>query len=386
MEEIEQKASGAQERIGRKRAGLKDYLDSAPPISMRWRSLRYALAKSRWKVVAEDLGKIHNAGTVRDGGPRSNSLLSLQSQPHSRDNDAIRRSFRDFRPNGLSAGRLSRRVDRGAWGLFEGTNIPRLRRELAQRPDREPTSFKESALHRVLQGSRRYEALTSGLHTRSASTTGNSYASRQQQALTRSANEIYPAEEALAPDQPRRIANSALKAMARQGTRTSTSSAPRSDSAAQGGANNQTTIALGDAAVLVTPRSDAKALVRRNPGTDVNLRQDGKRGVSRFDEVGALAPRRGGSPDPLMLPRLGSNVRSTERRPRATNPAGLSRARRAQSDSAAIVVNHSPTIVINQVRSTDDLERQVMAVVSRSGYELADILEREAARRARTTF
>ncbi len=79
-------------------------------------------------------------------------------------------------------------------------------------------------------------------------------------------------------------------------------------------------------------------------------------------------------------------------RPGSVNPkVNASEARHERSRDQGeretkVVVNHAPTIVINPVDHSTDLEARIMSLLARNGYELAEILSRETARRKRTTF
>jgi hypothetical protein len=48
-----------------------------------------------------------------------------------------------------------------------------------------------------------------------------------------------------------------------------------------------------------------------------------------------------------------------------------------------IIVNYSPTLVVQGGSNVPDVEARLLEAISRSGYELAKILDREYARRAR---
>jgi hypothetical protein len=48
-----------------------------------------------------------------------------------------------------------------------------------------------------------------------------------------------------------------------------------------------------------------------------------------------------------------------------------------------IIVNYSPTLVVQGGSDVQDVEARLLEAIGRSGYELAKILDREYARRAR---
>ena len=52
-------------------------------------------------------------------------------------------------------------------------------------------------------------------------------------------------------------------------------------------------------------------------------------------------------------------------------------------EAREIIVNYSPTLVVQGGSNAQDVEARLLEAIGRSGYELAKILDREYARRAR---
>ena len=96
------------------------------------------------------------------------------------------------------------------------------------------------------------------------------------------------------------------------------------------------------------------------------------------DLVGVAGAKRGVALEPVVRKRVSPMPASYRRDPRRRTGGAAS--------PAFLVVNHAPTVVINQATEGQDIQGRVMAILSRSGYELAEILCREDTRRARTTF
>jgi hypothetical protein len=58
----------------------------------------------------------------------------------------------------------------------------------------------------------------------------------------------------------------------------------------------------------------------------------------------------------------------------------------APANQRGVVVNYSPTVVINGAGESPELDRRVVEVISRHGHELAQIIERQLALRQRSIF
>lgn len=58
----------------------------------------------------------------------------------------------------------------------------------------------------------------------------------------------------------------------------------------------------------------------------------------------------------------------------------------APASHSGVVVNYSPTVVINGASEIPDLDRRVVEAISRHGHELAQIIDRELAMRQRSIF
>jgi hypothetical protein len=70
---------------------------------------------------------------------------------------------------------------------------------------------------------------------------------------------------------------------------------------------------------------------------------------------------------------------------KAAQPSARQIPREARAQEAS-VIHYAPTVVINGSSRELDLERRILTVMAQSGHELSEILQREAARRERTTF
>ncbi len=56
----------------------------------------------------------------------------------------------------------------------------------------------------------------------------------------------------------------------------------------------------------------------------------------------------------------------------------------AAAGPRAIVVNYSPTVVVQGGSDVQEIEQRLLDAIGRHGHELADIIDREYAKRART--
>ncbi len=69
------------------------------------------------------------------------------------------------------------------------------------------------------------------------------------------------------------------------------------------------------------------------------------------------------------------------------SPMSAARSRSPRNTPApSILVTYSPTLILQGSSNPSEIERQLMDVIGRHGYELANILEREYARRGRTAL
>ncbi len=103
--------------------------------------------------------------------------------------------------------------------------------------------------------------------------------------------------------------------------------------------------------------------------------------ASRTREVIKVLP-------PDALPYLSDHAaKATSARANGTKEGstGSKTVAKPERDSS-IVINHAPTLVVHQADGNPDLERRLLGLLTRNGYELAEIVRRETARRRRTRF